>query len=359
MDNQFWKKINNSLNRVKLTDKLFFTKNLNLMVRSGIGLSEAMDSLVLQTDNPKFALVLTNIADRIREGESFSNALAEHKTVFPEIFINMVKAGEESGRLEQVLITLTEQMHKEHDLKSKVTGALAYPIVVLVAMLSITIGLIVFVIPQLTDMFVQAGMQLPLPTRILIAVSNFLIHYFYVAIILVAVLVVSFIKFKKKSSGKKIFHAILLKTPVIGKLAVKLNMARLARTLSSLLQTDIPVVRAFLITSKVLDNIYYSSALKEVSDDLQTGSGIYQALNKHKKIFPPAILQMVSVGENTGTLDEILGEVAKFYEEDLDNNLKNLPSLLEPFLILILGTVVGGVAIAIMMPIYSLSQAAG
>lgn len=351
-------KLSLALTSVKITDKLFFIKNLYLMIKSSISLADALDSLVLQTSNQKFKLVLQDIAARIRQGESFSSSLALHPEVFPEIFVNMIKAGEESGKLEEVLVTLGEQLYKDHDLQSKVRGALAYPIVILVAMISITTGLVIFVIPKLTAMFVEANMALPLPTRILIASSNFMIHYSYIIIVVVVVAAVFFIRFRRTVTGKHVLHKILLRIPVIGKLVMKVNLARMSRTLSSLLKTDIPVVRSFTITSNVLANIYYQEALKACAEELKTGESIHSALAKFQQLFPVTILQMVAVGEQTGNLDVILTEIARFYEEDLDNNLKNLPSLLEPFLILMLGVVVGGVAIAIMLPIYSLSSGA-
>ena len=359
MLSDFLRQANQMLVSIKITDKLFFTKNLNLMIRSGIPLMQALDSLALQTDNIKFQEILRAIAANIKTGKSFSDSLEKFPKVFSEIFVNMIRAGEESGKLEEVLYTLGNQLYKDNDLRSKVKGALAYPVVVLSAMVLIVTGLVVFIIPRLTDMFLQAGMDLPLPTRILIGTSNFLIHYSYVVIAAVVITVVFFLRFRQTMSGKRILHKILLKMPVISKLAMKVNLARFSRTLSSLLKTDIPVVRSFLIASKVLGNIYYSTALAQVSEELKTGSSIHKALKEHGQIFPPTIIQMVAVGEETGTLDEILEEIAKFYEEDLDNTLKNLPSLVEPILILLLGVVVGGGAVAIMLPIYSLSQAAG
>ena len=361
MDTQqsFLDRINNAITAIKLTDKLFFTKNLGLMVRSGISLSQGLNSLAEQTENKKFRAVLQNIASLVREGKSLSESLTRHSDVFSEIFINMVQAGEESGNMEQVLKTLTNQMYKEHDLRSKVKGALAYPIVVFTAMTGITTGLVIFVVPKLTVMFSESNMKLPLPTLILLAISNMLVHYSYIVFPVFIALIILFLKARKTVRGKKLFHALTLRAPVIGKLAVKVNIARFARSLSSLLKTDIPVVQSFQITSKVLSNIYYREALEETAEKLKTGAHIHGILSGYTRLFPPTIIQMVSVGEETGKLDEILEEIANFYEEDLDTTLKNLPSLLEPILILCLGGTVGGIAIAIMLPIFSLSQAGG
>ena len=329
------------------------------MVKSGVPLNSALKSLSIQTDNLKFKKVLEEIGLRVQKGEALSSALTQSSKIFSDIFINMIAAGEESGKLDEVLDTLSHQMHKEHDLKSKVKGALAYPIVVLSAMLLITGGLIVFVIPKFATMFAESGLRLPLPTRILMAISTFSAHYFYIIIILFIALLIFFIKFKHTILGKKILHKILLHLPILAKLAMKVNLSKITRSLSSLLKTDIPVVKAFLITKGVVYNIYYQQALIEVAETLKTGASIHQCLEKYNNLFPRTIIQIVEVGEETGTLDKILAELAEFYEEDLDNNLKNLPSLLEPILILLLGITVGGVALSIMMPIFSLTQGVG
>ena len=199
-------------------------------------------------------------------------------------------------------------------------------------------------------------MELPLPTRILIAVSDFMVHYFYIGIVLIIGVIVGFMQFKKTVIGKKILHKLVLLSPVLGRLAVKFNIARMSRSLASLLKTDIPVVDSFTIASSVLKNHYYRTALQHTAETLKTGATIHETLLTHGKLFPPTIVQMIMVGENTGKLSDMLEEIALFYEEDLDNTLKNLPALLEPILILFLGGTVGGVAVAIMVPVFSLSQ---
>lgn len=344
---------------ITLTDKLFFTKNLGLMMKSGISLASGLSVLVKQTENKKFHAVLDDLAAAVEEGKTLSEAMGRHGEVFSEIFINMIRAGEESGNLEQVLKTLTNQLYKEHDLRSKVKGALAYPIVVFTAMIGVTVGLVIFVVPKLTAMFAESNMQLPLPTVILLAVSNLFVRYSYLIFAGLIVLAIVFIKARKTVLGKKIFHAAILRAPIIGRLAVKVNVARFSRSLASLMKTDIPVVQSFQITGTVLSNIYYRQAIERTAEKLKTGAHISESLAEHARLFSPTIIQMVSVGEETGKLDEILEEVANFYEEDLDTTLKNLPSLLEPILILFLGGTVGGIAVAIMLPIFGLSQAGG
>jgi len=351
-------KINNSLTKVSLKDMLFFTNNLSLMIKSGVSVSQAIEALQKQTENAKLQAVLKDVSTRIKKGEKLSSALAKHPKVFSDIFINMIKSGEESGKLEEVLNTLSNQLHKDHDLISKIKGALAYPIVVLCATLSITSALIIFVIPKIKDLFLENELSLPLPTRILLGFSNFLINYFYLFLIFLVVAVIFFIKFKKSLLGKQILHRIILSLPILSKLSVKINLARISRSLSSLLRTDIPVLKSFLVTSKVVKNVYYKKSLEQAAEKIKHGSSIHEALKAQGDLFPATMLQIVSVGEDTGSLDEILDEMAKFYEEDLDNTLNNLPSLIEPFLVLFLGVVVGGIALSIMMPIFNLTKGA-
>lgn len=357
--NSLIEKLTNLIHRIKLTDKLFFAQNLTLMIKSGLSLSRGLAILAKQTENKRFKKIITDICQRVEKGQLLSKSLELHPQVFSSIFINMVKAGEESGRLDEILKELTLQIRKEHELLSKVKGALIYPIVVVVAMVGIVGGMMIFVIPQLTKMFTEAGVNLPLPTKILIAASAFLSQQLIFVLIFIVVSIVVFLKFKKTANGKQIFHKFILRLPILGAIALKVNLARFARSLSSLLKTDIPIVSSFEITATLLSNIYYKNALSAAAQKIVKGETIAASLADYNHLFPPVINQMILIGEETGKLDEVLADLAIFYEEDLDNIFKNLPSIIEPVLLLCLGVAVGGIAVAIMMPIYSLSKTAG
>lgn len=354
-----FEKLYNLIYRVKLTDKLFFAQNLTLMIKSGVPLARGLSILAKQTENKKFKKIITDIGHRVEKGQLLSKSLEMHPQIFSAIFINMVKAGEESGRLDEILKELTLQMRKEHELLSKVKGALIYPIVVVAAMVSIVSGMMIFVIPKLTAMFTEAGVELPLPTKILIIASNFLSRQLILVLIVLAAAVILFLKFKKTTAGKQILHKFILRSPILGTIALKINLARFARNLASLLKTDIPIVVSFEITATLLSNVYYKNALKIGAQKIVKGETIGASLADYNKLFPPVISQMILIGEETGKLDEVLADLANFYEEDLDNIFKNLPSIIEPILLICLGVIVGGIAIAIMMPIYSLSRTAG
>jgi type IV pilus assembly protein PilC len=285
-----------------------------------------------------------------------SDALRPHKKIFGEMFISMIEAGEISGKLEDVLGELFIQMKKEHKLISKVKGALTYPVVIIVVMLGIGVFLLTFIVPKITGMFEEMNAELPLPTKILIGISDTLAENGLVSFIVFVLVVSLFIKFIKTSKGKYYFQLFLLKLPIMGPIIKKINLARFSRNISSLLQTDIMIIKTFQITANVLGNVHYKKALNDMSERIKEGGKISDVINSYPKLFTPVVAQMVSVGEETGELDNILIELAEFYEEEVDQIMENLPSIIEPLLILVLGVGVGGVAVAIIMPMYSLSS---
>ncbi len=354
--NAFIKKLKR-IGTVPLEERLFFTQNLQIMLHAGISLSQAMTTLVEQTKNERFKYILKDIQQNIEKGISFASSLEKHKKVFTELYINMIKAGETSGQLENTLEQLRIQLKKDHDLISKIKGAMAYPVIVIIAMVGVIITVITFVIPKLTDLFEGANVELPLPTRILIFVSNFTIHYGIY--LFFAFVILSFLtyKFIKTENGKKIWHKFLLIAPILGPIIKKINLARFSRTISSLLKTEIPIVESFQITSKTLGNYYYRKTMKNASELLKKGVSVTEALQGNVKLFPPIVTQMISVGEQSGSLDSILENLAVFYEEEVTNVMNNLSSIIEPVLILLLGLGVGAIAVSVIMPMYSLTQA--
>lgn len=343
-------------NRISAVQKIFFTQNLEVMVRTGFSLANALKTLSLQTPNKKFREIITDIKNDVESGQTFTSALSKHKRVFSELFINMISAGEVSGKLDESLKNLTIQTKKEHEIIVKVRAALTYPAIVVIAMVGIGIGMMVFVIPQMMSIFEEWGSKLPLPTLILISLSKFLTsNGLYVAIGLI-ILIFILIRAIKTKRGKFIFHKILLKTPILSSILIKVNLARFSRSLSSLLKTDIPIVQTFEIISKVLGNVYYKQAMLESAQRVKKGISIVKTLEDKPDLFPPIITQMIAVGEETGTLDTISEEIANFYEADVDQTMGNLSVIIEPVLMLILGAAVAAMALAIIMPMYSLVQ---
>lgn len=347
----------NKLQTVGLKDKIFFTKNLGVMIKAGLSLGQALHALAEQTQNKKFKKILIEIEEKIKKGISFAESLKPYPKTFSQLFVSMISSGEASGNLEEVLKQLHRQMTRDHALISKIRGAMIYPVIVITAMISIGIGMVVFVIPKFMSIFEELNAELPFVTRTLMTVSNFAATNGLIVLISVIVITGVLIKIFKTSSGKNFLHSIFLKTPILAPIVKKINLARFSRTLSSLLKTDIPIVKAFEITARVLGNVHYKNALNSASEKIQKGEHIRSSLMQYNKLFPAVVIQMVTVGEETGALDSVLDELASFYEDDIDQTMKNLPTIIEPVLMLVLGLGVGFMAVAVLMPMYSLGQA--
>ncbi|MFH1744950.1 MAG: type II secretion system F family protein [bacterium] len=345
------------ISRVPLKEKLFFVQHLGLMLKAGISLSSALKTLAKQSGNKFFVKVLNDVADRVEKGNSFADSLNVYNKVFGELFINMIEVGESSGKLEEVLNQLFIQMKKEHALISKVKGALTYPTVIIFAMLLIGTFMITVIVPKITSSFLEMNVELPLATKILIKISSLLVHnglIVAVGLVLFIIILVQVIRTKK---GKSVLDTILLKTPIVGPIIKKINLARFARNISALLKTDIMIIKTFQITANILGNVHYKNSLLDMAQKIKKGERLNEAIQTYPKLYPPIVVQMIAVGEETGELDGILVELAEFYEEEVDAIMGNLPAIIEPLLILLLGLGVGGVAIAIIMPMYSLTDA--
>lgn len=345
-----------NLSRVSLKEKLIFVQHLGIMLKSGISLSKALKTLAEQSENKLFVKILNKITADVDNGVSLAESLRPYKKIFGELFISMIESGEISGNLEKILSQLYIQMKKQHELISKVKGALTYPIVILVAMGGIGAFMIVVVVPKLTAMLKEFGAELPLPTKILIAVSDAIVQNWLTAILIFIALVFLIIKILKTYKGKYYFQTALLKMPIISPIIKKINLAQFSRTISTLLKTDIMIIKTFQITANVVGNLHYREALLEMGEKIKKGGQINEVIKNYPKLFPPVVVQMILVGEQTGELDNILDELAGFYENEVDQVMDNLPSIIEPLLILILGCGVGAMAVAIIMPMYSMTS---
>lgn len=335
---------------------MFFIQHLGVMVRSGLSLTDALATLAEEIEQKRFKKIVLDIVDGVSQGRTLAENLARHPTVFSELFINIVRAGETSGKLEDALKELHGELAKEYTLRSKVRGALLYPTIILVVMVAIIVFVMTVVMPRLITVFGEINATLPLATRVVIAMTKFsMAHgFFMVSSIVVAILCI--ILFLKNPKGRAVFDSFILRFPVIGPIVKKIQLARFSRTLSSLLKTDIPFTVALTITSNVLSNTHYHNATARFADAIKKGVTLETLLRGEINLFPPLVRQMVSVGEKTGTLDSILGDVATFYEEEVSRIMETLPALIEPLLIVTLGLGVAGLAVAIVMPMYSLAQ---
>ena len=277
--------------------------------------------------------------------------------VFNELFVNMIGSGEVSGKLEDVLAQLFLQTKKQYELTSKIKGALTYPAIVVVAMVGIGIFMLTYVIPKITSVFTDSGTPLPLFTRMLIGTSDFLVNNWILSSIGALVLIVVIWQIMHTEKGRYYWEAIILHTPIIGPIIKKVNLARFSRTAGSLLKTDIMIVNAFRITANIVGNLHYRKAIMDISDQIKKGGQINEVIKTYPQFFPPMVTQMITIGEQTGEISNILGDLAEFYEGEVDQVMQNLPSIIEPLLILLLGLGVGAIAIAVIMPMYALTAA--
>lgn len=342
--------------RVPLKEKLFFIQYFGIMFKTGISLSVIMRTLSQQTSNKYFSKVISEVGEKVERGESLADSFRPYKNVFGELFINMIEAGEMSGNLENVLDQLYTQTKKQSEITSKVKGALTYPAVLLLAMIAIGVFMMTFVVPRLTGVLESFGTELPLPTKILIGISDFVTSNGLLVGGITIALVLIVVQILRTYRGKYYFDWMIVKMPIIGPIIKKVNLARFARTTSSLLKTDILIVKSFRITSNILGNLLYKEAIQDMSHRIEKGAQINEIISEYPKLFPPVVNQIVLVGEETGELDSILLELADFYEKEVDSIMDNLPSIIEPILILLLGVGVGGMAIAIIMPMYSMTS---
>lgn len=345
-----------TLTTIPLSEKLFFIDHLRVLVHAGLSLSDSVGTLAEQSENKRFKKILSEIKVGIEKGEKLSVNLAKHKRVFPKIFVSMISAGEMSGTLEKNLEQLALQMKKEHNLRSKVRSALTYPVVIIIATVGILTAMVVFIIPRMISIFEEMGAELPLMTRILIAANKFILEHYIIILAAILIIIIAFISILRTPKGKSIVHLLILKAPILGPISRKVNLARFSRTLSSLLKTDIPVVQSFETTADIVGNVHYKKIVFEAAGKLKKGVLIAESLQESAKLFPPLVIQMISIGEKSGNLDVLLEDLAVFYEEQVDDTVKSLSSIIEPLLILFLGLIIGGIAVAIISPIYSLSQ---
>jgi len=342
------------LNRISLVEKLMFASNLQLMVSTGVSLPRAIRILSENTKNKKFKKILGEISEKITKGKNLSESLMDYPNVFPEIFYRMVEVGEEGGTLENVLDILAKQMEKEHELKSKVRGAMIYPIVLVSFMVIIGIVMMIIVVPKFSELFSGLGITLPLATRILIFVGNSLASYWYILPITFFILFLLLRFALKTNLGKLFWDKWSLKIPIIGGIIKKTNTAQTVRTLGSLIASGVPIVRSLEIVSKTLGNIYYKKAVAKTGEEVKKGSSLAAALRQYGNLYPQLIIQITAIGEETGKTSIVLEKIAEFFEKDIDNTTKNFSSVIEPLLIVFIGLCVGFFALSIIQPLYSM-----
>ncbi|MEK6657739.1 MAG: type II secretion system F family protein [Nitrospirota bacterium] len=344
--------------RVKDKDIAVFTRQFATMIDAGLPLVQCLEILSTQSENKSMASALKDIRQDVESGATFTDALRKHPKVFNDLYVNMVAAGEAGGILDTILNRLAAYIEKAMKLKAKVKAALVYPgVIVSVAVIVVTV-LLVWVIPVFAKMFTDMGGTLPLPTRIVMGVSDGVRGNIIFVIIAIILLVVGLKYAYKSEKGKRIVDTVLLKAPVFGPLIRKVAVAKFTRTLSTLISSGVPILDGLEIVSKTAGNKVVEDALMGTRQSISEGKTIADPLGK-SKVFPPMVVQMISVGEATGALDAMLSKIADFYDEEVDNAVAALTSMLEPMLMVFLGVVVGFIVIAMYLPIFQMAALVG
>ncbi len=333
-----------------------FTRQLATMIDAGLPLVQSLDILSAQHENKVFKNILREIREDVEGGSTFAGALKKHPSTFNDLYTNLVVAGEEGGILDNILTRLANYIEKAEALKKKVKSALVYPGVIISVAIMVVIILMIFVIPVFEGMFKSAGQNLPLPTLIVLTMSKIVKKYLVVLIPGLILLIYLFRKFYRTETGKTHIDRLLLKVPVFGMLFRKVAVARFARTLGTLVSSGVPILDGLNIVSKTAGNKTVEIAILNARASIREGETIAEPLGR-SGIFPPMVIQMISVGESTGALDNMLSKIADFYEEEVDVAVGNLTALLEPFLMIFLGVVIGGVVIAMYLPIFQMASA--
>ncbi len=352
IDNQFWTELP-FFNRVKSTDLIIFTRQLSSMLTSGLTLMRGLEILKEQVRNQTLIEVITSIIADVSEGKTFAQAIEKYPKVFSHIYVSIIKAGEESGLLDKVLLRLADNLEKQSKLKGTIKSALMYPVIVIVLMVGVMVIMMIFVLPQLSVLYQNLNVPLPLPTQIVVGLSNLVIATWPIILGGIAVFVFFYRKWSKTTDGRLIIDSFLLKLPVFGTLIEQSILAEFARTLGLLVGTGTLVVDALLETAETTGNVNYRNAITAVSKQVEKGVSIGDAL-AYYPLFPPLLIQLVKVGEQTGKVDETLGKASEYFEREVDGKVKTLTTAMEPFIMIVLGVGVAFLIISVITPIYSL-----
>jgi type IV pilus assembly protein PilC len=339
--------------RVSQKDVAIVCRQFATMINSGLALIRALNILVSQTENKTLAGIIDEVRMDVEKGASLSQALGRHPKAFNRLFVAMVKAGETGGALDSVLLQLADIIEKQVELKRKIKSAMTYPVAVLGLVLCIVTAMLLFVVPTFQTLYSDLGGTLPLPTRLLLLVSGLCTKYAPILFLADVGAVMAFRRWLRSEGGRAKWDAIKLRVPVFGKLVHKTALTRMARTLAVLMRSGVPILESLEITSETVNNTVVSNALHDVQDAVKRGDTINQPLSQHE-IFPPMVTQMVAVGEETGMVDVMLEKVADFYDQEVEATVDALTSLLEPLLIVVLGGAVGGMVVALYMPMFQI-----
>ncbi len=339
---------------VSAADKIMFAKNLSVMLSAGLPLTRALEILSRQTNNRFFSRTIISLMNDIQKGDFLSSAMKKFPKTFPRIFVAMVKTGEESGQLSESLSLAGLQLEKDYTLMKKVKGAMAYPAIILIAMVLIGVFMFIYVVPTLVATFKELNVDLPLSTKVIIFISDSIVKHTYFFLFFLLAVVFSAGWFLRTEKGKIFLGNVFLKTPVISPIVKKINSARTSRTLATLISSGVNVVEALTVTRDMFQNNKYKEVLTRAISDVQKGVPISNSFKNAVKIYPVLLGEMMAVGEETGKISEMLEKIAVFYEEEVADATKNMATVIEPILMIFIGAAVGFFALSMIKPMYSM-----
>lgn len=340
-------------NRVGSKDRILFTRQLATLINAGLPLVQSLHAVVEQIDNPGLNKIIKDVITTVESGKSFSEALAEHPKVFSTIYINLVAAGETSGTLDEALERVATQQEKDAAIISKVRGAMIYPAIVLVVIVGVMIFLLLSVLPHIESLYEDIGENLPFITQMLVNVANFITQFWYVVLVVSGLVIYGFIRYLKTTNGKKIKDKALIKMPLFGPIFMKLYMARFSRTSSTLLETGVQMLESLRITAEAVNNVHVSNSIMTASGKVRNGNALSKSL-ENDPYFLSLVPQMIRIGEQSGAISSMLKKIAGYYEDELDQQIKNISTVIEPALMIVMGILAGVIIAAILLPIYGL-----
>ncbi len=345
----------NQMNKVGFNDIVNFTRQLSTMVTAGLSLPESLTILRSQTVNPVFANMLQEVEHQIVSGGTLADSLGKYPAYFPATFLALVKAGESSGTLDQVMNRLANIMESQREFKSKVSGAMIYPIIIAIGMIGVTFVMMTVVVPKLTDLYKDFNIDLPVSTKILMGVSGFFVHYWWVLIIGIFGCTELFRRWRKTPEGELIMDTIMLKLPLFGELQKKIILVEFTRTLGMLVASGIHILEGLRILKESLGNVLFRNAITEISKKVEKGFPLGETFAQYP-VFPPIVSQMMKVGEETGKLDDTLTKLSTYFESESEHLVKGLTTAIEPIIMVVLGVGVGFIVISVITPIYNLTS---
>jgi len=339
---------------VSIKEKLFFFRNLEVMISAGISLPRSIRTLADQTENKKFKEALSQIEERLLKGFTLSQCLGDFPNIFSPLIINMIKVGEESGTLEVILGNLTEHLEKQHQLKSRIISSLMYPFIIILSMMGIGILMLVVVVPKIAETFEDLGIELPITTQIVIKLGYFFLNYWYVVLFLFIFITFVFYRLIKKKKGKDFMDRFLLKIPILNEILKKYYTVEIIRTLSILIRSGVPILNSLDIVENVALNNQFKESLSSAKEEVKRGGSLSEAFKKYRNLYTGTTIEMFSVGEETGKTGEILEKLTDFYDDEIAQITQNISTIIEPILMLIIGAVIGFFAVSMVQPMYSM-----